>query len=89
MKHALLGLAIILGTWSLGPTPEADARSWRNGRSHGKRHIIRRIIRRHQGKKTPRVPELDPSAAGSAMVLLLGGAAYVLSRRRRDDELSY
>jgi len=31
------------------------------------------------------VPELDPSAAGSAMVLLLGGVAYMASRRREED----
>lgn len=31
------------------------------------------------------VPELDGTAAGSAMVLLLGGVAYLASRRRRDD----
>jgi hypothetical protein len=29
-------------------------------------------------------PELDPGAAGSAMVLLLGGLAYFASRRREE-----
>lgn len=32
------------------------------------------------------VPELDPSAAGSAMVLLIGGVAYLTARRREEDE---
>ena len=32
------------------------------------------------------VPELDPSAAGSALVLLIGGAAYLTSRRREEEE---
>jgi len=36
------------------------------------------------GKKTG-VPELDPSAAGGAMILLLGGVAYIASRRREED----
>lgn len=31
------------------------------------------------------VPELDPSAAGGAIVLLLGGVAYIASRRREAD----
>lgn len=32
------------------------------------------------------VPELDPSAAGSALVLLIGGVAYLTSRRREEEE---
>ena len=32
------------------------------------------------------VPELDPSAAGSAVVLLAGGVAYIASRRREEEE---
>jgi len=36
------------------------------------------------GKKTS-VPELDPSAAGGAMILMLGGVAYIASRRREED----
>jgi len=31
------------------------------------------------------MPELDPGAAGSAMVLLLGGVAYIASRRREES----
>jgi hypothetical protein len=31
------------------------------------------------------VPELDPGAAGSALVLLFGGIAYLASRRREDE----
>jgi len=87
MKHLLLGLSIVIGAWALSPTPEAEARGWRSG-NHGKRHHVRRYRRNHW-KKQAAVPELDPSGAGSAMVLLLGGAAYLLSRRRTDDELAY
>lgn len=32
------------------------------------------------------VPELDPSVAGSAIVLLVGGVAYLASRRREEEE---
>ncbi len=31
------------------------------------------------------VPELDPTAAGAAIVLMLGGVAYIASRRRKND----
>jgi hypothetical protein len=74
MKRLLLGLSIVLGAWMLSPTPEADAMG-----SHkwAKRH------NHHQSRAG--VPELDPSAAGSAMVLLLGGVAYIASRRREED----
>ena len=90
MKHLLLGLAVILGSWTLGPTQDAEARGWQNGRGHAKRqHVRRQYLRKYRAKKAAKVPELDPSAAGSAMILLLGGAAYMLSRRRRDDELAY
>ena len=32
------------------------------------------------------VPELDPNAAGSALVLLIGGVAYIASRRREEQD---
>lgn len=31
------------------------------------------------------VPELDPSSAGSAVVLLVGGVAYIAARRREEE----
>lgn len=37
----------------------------------------------HGGKKASKVPELDPSAGGSAAVLIAGGAMVLLGRRRR------
>jgi len=79
MKRLLLGLSLVIGAWMLSPSPEAAARGWNNQRnSH-------RHVRRHQPKSGFGVPELDPSAAGSAMVLLLGGVAYIASRRRVED----
>jgi hypothetical protein len=81
MKRLLLGLSIVIGAWMLSPTPEADAeRGWNKSR-HGQRHHVRRTHHRSRAG----VPELDPSAAGSAMVLLLGGVAYMASRRREED----
>lgn len=89
MKHVLLAFSIVVGAWALGPTSDAEARGWRSW-NHGKRHDVRRYQwRRQRLRDQKKVPELDPNAAGSAMVLLLGGAAYVLSRRRKDDELAY
>ena len=76
MKRLLLGLSIVIGAWMLSPTPEADAMSsdkWARGHNH------------HQSQRGVGVPELDPSAAGSAIVLLLGGMAYIASRRREED----
>ena len=76
MKRLLLGLSIVIGAWMLSPTPEANAMG-----SHkwAKRHND------HQSQSRAGVPELDPSAAGSAIVLLLGGMAYIASRRREED----
>ncbi len=34
------------------------------------------------------VPELDPTAAGSALVLLIGGVAYIAARRREEHDLT-
>ena len=70
----------MVGVWMLSPTPEAQAWSW-SWHSHGSRCG-------HGGggtTTTTAVPELDPSAAGSALVLLLGGVAYLASRRRDED----
>ncbi len=76
MKRLLVGLSVVIGAWMLSPTPEAQAWGW----SSGSRHHTRTGTRCRTS-----VPELDPSAAGSAMVLLLGGVAYMASRRREED----
>lgn len=80
MKRLLLALSIVIGAWMLSPTPEADARGWHKARQAQKRQIRNR----HRGGGRA-VPELDPSAAGGAIVLLLGGIAYIASRRREQD----
>lgn len=83
MSRLLLGLSIVIGAWMLSPTPEADARGWSKSRRGHSQHVERH---RHRGHRTGHsVPELDPSAAGGAMLLLVGGVAYMISRRREED----
>jgi hypothetical protein len=82
MKRSFLMLSVLMGVWLLSPTPQADARGWHNER-HGGHHHGGRHHGGHQGGFA--VPELDPSAAGSAIVLLLGGMALISSRRRQKD----
>jgi len=79
MKRLLFGLSLVIGAWLLSPTSEADARGWRSQRQNHRVKIERRA------KSGFGVPELDPSAAGSAIVLLLGGVAYIASRRREEN----
>jgi hypothetical protein len=84
MKHWLVGLSLVLGVFFIAPTPVAHAWSWSSwfGSSSDGGHDW--SYASHEGSSSS-VPELDPSAAGSAIVLLLGGVAYVLSRRRDED----
>ena len=84
MKRLFIGLSLVIGVWMLSPTPEAQAWSW------GGEHITRRVAVTTLGGTIiagagSSIPELDPSAAGSAMVLLLGrcGVHCIPSARRR------
>jgi uncharacterized protein (TIGR03382 family) len=95
MQRLILVLSVVVGAWLLSPTPEAQAWSWSswssskqssNHRSKGGKSVKGKG-NDHKGKGQTTVPELDPSAAGSAMVLLLGGMAWIASRRR-DEELA-
>ncbi len=83
MKRLLLALSVVVGVWMLSPTPQAEAegRGWHKAQQSQKRQMRHR---RHK-KRSHAVPELDPSAAGGAIVLLLGGVAYIASRRREED----
>lgn len=86
MKRLMLVLSLVVGAWVLSPTPEAQAWSWSwGGKSH--KHRTYKQHKRSSDYKGggSAVPELDPSAAGSAMVLLLGGTALMASRRREED----
>ena len=85
MKRLLLALSLVIGVWMLSPTPQAEAegRGWYKSQQSQKRQMRHSRHRRHKGGHA--VPELDPSAAGGAIVLLLGGVAYIASRRREED----
>ncbi|MEM7437440.1 MAG: hypothetical protein AAF436_19970 [Myxococcota bacterium] len=91
MKHWLVGLSLILGVMFITPTPTAQAWSWSSffsKKKEGKKTKKRWSYKKPKANGGRNVPELDPSFAGSSMVLLLGGVAYVMSRRREDDELA-
>ena len=96
MKHLLVGLSLVLGVMFITPTPVAHAWSWssffggKSSKDRGsKRYKVRNYKKSWDAPSVRRggrsVPELDPSAAGGALVLLLGGVAYVMSRREEDD----
>jgi len=85
LKRLILGISLAVGLLFLLPTPQADA-SGRQMRSHSwprwhKRHH-NVSARQHVGTSAP---ELDPGAAGGALILLIGGVAYIVSRRREEE----
>jgi len=100
MKHWIIGVSLVLGVFFIAPAPAAHAWSRHsafgtNSDSQVSDHRHRRTnARRWSYGKSQRsssnssVPELDPGAAGSAVVLLLGGVAYVLSRRREEEDVA-
>ena len=71
MKNWILGLVVALGFLLMAPAVTVQAGS-DSGSGRG-------------GGRGFAAPELDPMAAGGAMVLVLGGVAYLSSRRRGDD----
>ena len=88
MKHWLVGLSLVLGVFFIAPIPVAHAWSWSSwfgGSSDSDSAHHWSYGDSYHKSSSSSVPELDPSAAGSAIVLLLGGVAYVLSRRRDED----
>lgn len=85
LKRLMLSLTIAAGLLLLAPAPEADASNWGWNKRKQNRHWVKKW-RKWRGKRS--VPELDPSAAGSALVLLVGGVAYIASRKREEDELA-
>lgn len=82
MKRFLLGLSLVIGAWMLSPTPEAEANSWRKARRA--KIYQKQPVRVHPRKRGFGVPELDPGAAGGAVILVIGGVAYIASRRRKE-----
>lgn len=91
IKNLVIVLSLVLGAWTLSPTPVAHASwssgwssiwSWWGGGDSDHRHSGGDSGHKGNGGA---VPELDPSSAGGAIVLLLGGVAYIASRRREED----
>jgi hypothetical protein len=84
MKNFVLVLSLVVGSWVLSPTPVAQA-SWFSNwwSSWSGPSKAAKVKKSKTGQK--RVPELDPSAAGGAIVLVLGGVAYIASRRREEE----
>jgi len=80
MKRFIFVLSLVVGVWMLSPTLEGETSSWSTSTAKAKNDKVKKPKR--GGFHTP---ELDPSAAGGAMVLLLGGVAYIASRRRKED----
>ena len=97
MKKFAVVLSVVVSVWVLSPTPQAHASWWgdfvswlsgsysRDGGDSGRNGHHAWSHHRSDTKPPARVPELDPSAAGGAMILLLGGVAYIASRRRKED----
>ena len=86
MKRLLVVLSLAFGILLVAPAPEASAWGGWSSSSNSRQHHARRHHHdRRSGTSSRRgVPELDPGAAGSALVLLFGGIAYIASRRRED-----
>jgi hypothetical protein len=99
MKRWLVGLSLVLGVLFITPAPVAHAWSWSAWWSNFSSRTTARKNPPKQSQPKPKpqtrgkskghaVPELDPGAAGAAMVLLLGGVA-VLARRGKKKEPSF
>lgn len=86
MKRLIIMLSLVVGAWALSPTLDLQSSSWSTSTAHAKNDKAKKV-KKPKKAKDGRVstPELDPGAAGAAMVLLLGGVAYIASRRRKEE----
>ncbi len=84
LKQLILGLTLSASVLVAAPVQHADASWW--GSRLWNRILEWREQYMDKYQDSHAVPELDPSGAGTAMVLLIGGAAYIVSRRREDEE---
>lgn len=88
LKRLMLGLSLAATLSFLAPVSQADA-SWDGWWSRWQARRQERIERYREWRdsriESRGVPELDPGAAGSAIVLVIGGVAYIASRRREED----
>ncbi len=95
LKRLMMGLTLTAGLMLLAPVSEADAGwgSWWSNWWSQRSEKIQKYKAGIEGVQTGlissrSVPELDPGAAGGAIVLLVGGVAYIVSRRREEEDLA-
>ncbi len=99
LKRFVVVLSLVVGLSMIAPATNASASDGHDGGSwyswswsNFKTWLNNRIARIREARSVTAtssgvgVPELDPSAAGSALVLLIGGVAYLTSRRREEEE---
>ena len=85
MKRFIFILSLVVGAWVLSPTLEGEALSWSTSTAQAKNDKVKKPKVKKPKSGGVSTPELDPGAAGGAMILLLGGVAYIASRRREED----
>ena len=93
LKQLMIGLTLTAGLMLFAPVSEADAgwgSWWSNWWSQRSEKIEKyKASKASTGSTSSRsVPELDPGAAGGAIVLIVGGVAYIVSRRREEEDLA-
>jgi len=93
LKRLVLVLSLVVSLSLVAPATNAMASGGESGGSWWSWSSLRNWWSSIMGSTTDSchtngigVPELDPSAAGSALVLLVGGVAYLTSRRREEEE---
>lgn len=70
-------------SWNRDMGKEYHAFKRETGMKYGEASLNSFAAKKAGKGKTTSVPELDPSAAGAALILLAGSAAVLISRRRR------
>jgi hypothetical protein len=85
LRHLMLGLMLAAGFVLFTPAPKAQASDsgWWYSSNDGQTSFWDSY---HYYSGGHCVPELDPTATGSALVLILGGVAYITSRRREEED---
>ena len=85
MKRLIIMLSLVVGAWGWCNGLLEHSKRWSTSTAHAKNDKVKKPKKAKDGRVS--TPELDPGAAGAAMVLLLGGVAYIASRRREEDQL--
>lgn len=89
LKKALTVITLAASLFVLSPAAHAQASSGWWSRFQSWWEQVVEHYRAKQGDEGGRaVPELDPGAAGGALLLVVGGVAYIASRRRKYEEVA-